>query len=348
MAPRSWGGPVTEPPTAVRDGLQAWAVDQWGPGATVEDLRDLGGHSGQTFGFAAVSDGRREELVVRLAPAGVARSSSTDVLRQAPLLKVLAAQGVRVAPVRGACGDERFFGVSFLVVGRLPGQPLLMGPDHGPAWLAGEDRQEAYGLAAEQLADIHGVDCSGDLAGWEAPKSPADEIDFYLQSFNKSPEPEWASAGAGLRERLLATQPGAWIVGLCHGDFQTNNVLFAGRGPALRATGVVDWELAHIGAVELDLAWFLMMNDAEAWDPVEQRGGLDLDRVLARYETRAGRALANLRWFWALACYRIAAIACYHIRLHRNGRKLDASWERASSSVPRFFTRAHALLEQAR
>jgi aminoglycoside phosphotransferase (APT) family kinase protein len=332
--------------STLRAGLSLWAAQRLAPDAAIADIQNLGGHSGQTFGFAVLGPGGRQDLVIRIAPAGVARRGSTDVLRQAPLLQSLHIAGVRTPRVIEACDDEAFFGAPFLIVERLKGAPLIMGPNAvQPDW-ARNGRQEAYCRAAEELARLHSLGPLADLSDWDQPRSPRDEIEAWVALFERSIDPVWASEGAALRRRLLQTLPPTYRLGVCHGDFQTNNVLFALEDGAPRVTGVIDWEVAHIGAVEHDLAWFLMMNDPQAWDPVEQRGGVDLDAIRACYETALGGEVANLAWFRALAGYRIAAIAAYNIRLHRTGRRLDEDWERAASSMPVFFARAHALLDQ--
>jgi len=327
-------------------GLRAWASAQWGSGAAVTELEDLGGHSGKTLGFTVTHGRASDRLVVRLAPAGVSRRGNADVLRQAPLLRALHAHGACVARVREASEDTRFFGVPFLIVERLPGRPLTMGPD-APRWdLDSNERQRAHCVAARTLAHIHALDVSVHLGAWDTPRSPQQEIEFWTAFLARSPEPGWVAAGFRLRESLLGTMPTGCLVGLCHGDFQTNNILFTGDRK-LAVTGVVDWEIAGIGAIDLDLAWYLMMNDPAAWHPVELRGGVDLAEIVAAYESAAGRRILNLPWFWSLACFRIAAIAALNIKLHRTGRRLDDSWERAALSVPFMFSRGLSLLEEA-
>ena len=328
----------------MRDALQTWVCERWGDSATVREVEDLGGHSGQTLGFKVAGGGLHLSLVVRIAPAGVAHRGSTDVLRQAPLLRVLREQGVRVPAVHTACDESRFFGAPFLVMERLPGRPLIMGPDTGAPWLPEADRQRAHEMAVEQLVRIHAVEVSSLLGTWDRPRSLREELDFWTDILQKSRDETWIDAGMKLRQRLLDQLPPRHQSGLCHGDFQTNNVLFAGSGDSLEVTGIVDWEIAGIGATELDLAWFLMMNDPVAWHPVEQRGGVDLNRLVDVYEREAGAGVANLGWFWALACFRFVAIAALNIRLHRTGRRPDEAWERAAMTVPLMYERGSALL----
>jgi len=47
----------------------------------------------------------------------------------------------------------------------------------------------------------------------------------------------------------------------------------------------------------------------------------------------------------ALAGYRLGAIACLNVYLHRSGRRPDAVWERFALAIPLLFGRAAALLD---
>ena len=88
--------------------LQRWADAHYHQGVTVTDLMAMPGHAGLSFGFkVSDSDGTIDRLVMRMPPKGVRRSGNTDVLRQVPLLKALAAHGVPVAPGNGFLRRER-------------------------------------------------------------------------------------------------------------------------------------------------------------------------------------------------------------------------------------------------
>src|SRR5208337_4554557 len=84
---------------------------------------------------------------------------------------------------------------------------------------------------------------------------------FWLPSLEKAVEPGWMSAGRRLAERLGERLPASTPIGLVHGDYQPGNLLFD-EGVF---TGVIDWDLAGIGAQGLDLGWLLMMGDLACW-----------------------------------------------------------------------------------
>lgn len=330
----------------VAEGLSKWARDRDPAGAaTIVDIVNLGGHSGETCGFTVLSETGSKQLVLRLAPAHANERTVREMLAQAPMLSCLNQAGAKVAAVEDVSADTSTFGAAYLIVERLPGRPLIMGPEGGLPWLSGDDRQAAYEAAVVELAKIHSLRPQDALPDWPQHRSPSQEVDLWIRTVEHAAEPEWTQSGLRLADALRSTAPAEWAEVLCHGDFQTNNVLFVSSSSGPLVGGVVDWEIAHFGAAQLDLAWFLMMNDEQAWSPVERRGGVDLDAIIRRYEETAGTRFANLEWFWALACYRIAAIAGNRIRLHRTGRSVDEAWERSSSSMPFFFARANALLQ---
>ena len=109
--------------------LARFADSACGAGKTAEGLRVMeAGHAGLTFGFDLVGPepGQRRGLVLKLAPPGVRRAGNTDVYRQAPLLRALAAAGLPVPNVPFADAGERWFGTPFIMMDRLAGQPFFV------------------------------------------------------------------------------------------------------------------------------------------------------------------------------------------------------------------------------
>ena len=89
-------------------------------------VRDVGvmedGHAGLTFGFEVASpDGERlGRYILKLGPAGVPRRGSTDVYRQAGLLRALHGAGLPVPRIAWASPEEQPLGAPFIVMERLP------------------------------------------------------------------------------------------------------------------------------------------------------------------------------------------------------------------------------------
>jgi aminoglycoside phosphotransferase (APT) family kinase protein len=325
--------------------LDHWAAAHYDEGVTATVPEVMPGHAGLSFGFRVERNGAvLDDLVVRLPPAGVRRSGNTDVLRQVPLLRALAAAGVPVAPVPWWDADEQWFGVPYIMTTRLPGDTYVM---RSPSEVHGDlAPAEVLGQAVDALAAIHLVDWRTDLADWEAPKVLDAEISFWEPILDKSANPDWIAHGRRvgdlLRERLPVTEH----LGVFHGDFQTNNVLFHDG----RLVAVLDWEISGIGDQLLDVGWLLMMNDAASW---ADGAGLPplpaFGELVDRYAVATGRAvtLDDVAWYRALSGYRFGVISCFNVMLHRSGKRPDPEWDRIAPSVPYLFGRAEDVLQQS-
>jgi aminoglycoside phosphotransferase (APT) family kinase protein len=322
--------------------LERWAAAHHHEGVTVSTPEVMPGHAGLSFGFQVLDHGRFvEDLVVRLPPAGVRRSGNTDVLRQVPLLRALGAAGVPVPPVPWWDADEQWFGVPYLMTAKLPGATYAMRAPRGDQ--ADLTPASVLHQAVDALAAIHTFDWRANLADWEAPKELVAEIRFWDPILAKSAEPAWITLGEGVRDRLLATVPTIGHVGVFHGDFQTNNVLFH-EG---RLVAVLDWEISGIGDQLLDLGWLLMMNDAASWATGAELPVLPpFESLVERYAAATGRdvTMADVDWFRALSGYRFGVISCFNVMLHRTGKRPDPEWDLIAPSVEYLFGRAGELL----
>ena len=322
--------------------LEQWAAAHYDEGVTVPRPDVMPGHAGLSFGFRVERHGDvLDELVVRLPPKGVRRSGNTDVLRQVPLLRALHAGGVPVPPVVWWGDDERWFGVPYMMTKKMPGATYAVrAPDADAGDLTPGD---ALGQALDALATIHTFDWRAELSEWEAPKDLETEIHFWEPILAKSAETSWIGLGERVRDQLLASIPSAGTVGIFHGDFQTNNVLFH-EG---RLVAVLDWEISGIGDQSLDLGWLLMMNDAESWAHGRELPPLPpFEDLVARYAQASGRAvtLDDVAWYRALSGYRFGVISCFNVMLHRSGKRPDPEWENIAPSVEYLFGRASELL----
>ena len=107
---------------------------------------------------------------------------------------------------------------------------------------------------------------------------------------------------------------------------------------------LIDWELASIGSQGLDVGWLLMMSDGEAWDPSWRPvAPVSRDDLIDAYREAGGPALFDIEWYQALAHYRLGAIACLNVKLHRTGKRPDSLWERFAPSISTLFARGIEL-----
>lgn len=324
--------------------LERWSVAHYHAGTTIAELRAMPGHAGLSFGFTVCdASGALDQIVMRMPPKGVRRSGNTDVLRQVPLLQALWSSGVPVAELRWWDADEQWFDVPYFMVGLLPGATYAV-RDPDPIFTkAGVSPADIFAQAIDGLALVHCVDWKVALGHWQQPIDLADEVRFWDPLLAKSTNAEWVTIGERTRDLLLAAVPENPAVGIFHGDFQTNNLLFDNG----RLVAILDWEISGVGAQLLDLGWLLMMNDSDSW---YDRAGLSVvpahETLVARYAAATNRdvTLDDVAWYRALSGYRFGVISCFNVMLHRSGKRPDAEWDLIAPSIPFLFGRAAELL----
>jgi aminoglycoside phosphotransferase (APT) family kinase protein len=110
---------------------------------------------------------------------------------------------------------------------------------------------------------------------------------------------------------------------LVHGDFRLGNFLVERGGDGARLTGVLDWEMVHLGDPLEDLAWCA----SPLW-----RAGTDLasgllppEALASAYAAASGRAVdvARFRFYEVLTLVKMIAIMQTGIRAFDDGRTRD-------------------------
>jgi aminoglycoside phosphotransferase (APT) family kinase protein len=324
--------------------LDRFVPAHYGASAAVDRLQVMeAGHAGLTFGFRVIERGSAHELarlVLKLSPPGVRRAGNTDVFRQAPLLRALHAAGLPVPDVPWAGADEAWFGTPFVMMTFLPGMPFFVWQPDARFDRAPQAVAPLWEQCTDALVQLHRFEWRRHLPDWERPTALHDEVTRWDRIVAKSPEPAWLEAAQRVREALLERMPPDPAPGLVHGDYQPGNMLYDGG----RLTGIIDWELASIGSPLLDVGWLMMLADPRSWQadwrplcPITPHA------IALRY----GADPAAMAWWQALAGYRLGAISCLNVHLHRSGRRPDAVWERFALAIPTMFARAAALLRGA-
>jgi aminoglycoside phosphotransferase (APT) family kinase protein len=268
---------------------------------TVTPIGD--GHSNVTF---ALSTG----VVLRRPPRGPLPPSAHDVLREARLLRALAATPVRVPKVLAVCEDPGVIGAPFYVMEQVAGEVIT---DSLPAALDNaEQRARIADELIEALVELHDTDWAA--AGLEGFGKPTGYLERQLRRFtglwehNRTRElPQFEEVGGWLAANIPES-PAATIV---HGDYRLGNTMFAAQGPA-RLIAIFDWEMATIGDPLADVGYMLMH-----WtEPGDTRGKFNLNNVTlrpgfptraeltARYEQRSGRSVHALDWYVTLALWK--------------------------------------------
>ncbi|MFV2215500.1 phosphotransferase family protein [Actinomadura sp. LOL_016] len=203
-------------------------------GARIDGLRRLsGGASRETWAFTA--DGR--PLVLRRDPPTAPDAEA--MAREAALLSSAAAAGVPV-PTLVDHGDD-LDGAPYLIMERLAGETI-------PRRLL---RTPRPGLARDLGAILARLHTMASVPGLP-DGDPLDALAEYYDAFDE-PRPAVELAFRWLRENR-PSPTGRTVV---HGDFRNGNLMIDGP----RVTGVLDWELSHLGDPAEDLGWLCV----KAW-----------------------------------------------------------------------------------
>ena len=301
------------------DNLQAWMEAETGvPGkGPITEIQKLTG--GSQNNLFLISRGG-EKMVLRRPPRHIRKGSNETMLREARITKALAGSEVPHATLYGACADESVIGCAFYVMQPLTGfspstrEPLPGSYGTDPSWRRAMGAEFMRCSAALQAVDYKAVGLGdfGKPDNWHARQ--VTRWRSQLEGYSELPGYEGASLPFvdEVGEWLTKHTPASGHMGIIHGDYQWPNVMFAYDRPEI--IGLIDWELSAIGDTMLDLGWVLTSwvepedppgKPANAWDWSGMMTRAELARM---YCELTGRDLAEVPWYFTLACYKLGCI----------------------------------------
>ena len=321
-------------------------LDAHGLGAGEPEIEPIGdGHSNVTYAL------RRGdvELVVRRPPRGPLPPSAHDVLREARVLTALAGHAP-VPRVLATCEDPGVIGAPFYVMERLAGEVVT---DAAPPAFDTEAERRRMGEAlVDGLVTLHAVDWRA--AGLEGFGRPDGYLERQLKRFgglwerNRTRDlPAVERVGAWLGAHVPPSPP-ATIV---HGDYRLGNVMFAPSPPAA-LVAIFDWEMSTIGDPLADLGYlctFWVDRDDPPAGIFERHaltrapGWPSRAELVARYEERSGRALGDVRWYQAMALWKIIVFMEGNYRRALAGSVDDPYLTSFGESIAELAERAEAI-----
>jgi aminoglycoside phosphotransferase (APT) family kinase protein len=287
-----------------------------------------GGASRETWSFDATwregkAPAKAVGFIIRRDPE--ASLLETERYVEFRVYQALQGTGVPVPEVFWLETDPRWLERPFFVMGRLPGEASAQ------ALVAGAFAQHGDSLAQQKveiLARIHNLDWSASgglgldfLGPPDGPDGCADmEIERWegvMREQALEPQPVLELALAWLR----AHRPVAQRVTLVHADYRTGNFLVDGD----RITGVLDWEMVHLGDPLEDVAWVCVRSWRWAGDA--RVGGLmPREEFYQRYEEASGLKVdpESIRFWEVLGNLKLAVIFLTGARSFSEGRSKDA------------------------
>ncbi|MFE3100494.1 phosphotransferase family protein [Nocardia tengchongensis] len=272
--------------------------------ARVRDLaRTERGFATETYLFTVDDDSGATPLVLR-RPPDMSLFPDYDLLRQVLVMQRLASTGLPVPTVAWLERDDNPLGSPYFVMNRLEGQA----PSDYPSYHAAgnyfeatpEQRARMWWGCVDTIAQVNQLDWRAlgldflayPQHGAGVVEQGVNYLDAALTWACEGEPPEtYRRAIAYLREHLY--EPDAPC--LCWGDARMSNILY---DRDFRVRGVLDWEIAHLGAPESDLAWLLFLD----WASSTYEGHPALPgtpsraETIAHYEQRTGTPVRNLEY----------------------------------------------------
>jgi aminoglycoside phosphotransferase (APT) family kinase protein len=298
---------------AAVQGISVEPVSRWledhidGVRAPFEFTLIAGGRSNLTY---RVVDAAGTAVVLRRPPLGHMLATAHDMAREHLLISAVGRTPVPVPPALGLCTDEAVTGAPFYVMDWVDGEVL----DH-PAKLdrlALELRRPAAEHLIDVLADLHAVDPAEVGLGHLA--RPGGYVERQVRRWSRQWEqsktrelPAIDTVAAALAARI----PDAQATSITHGDYRFGNCLTdVGRG---RIAAVLDWELCTLGDPLADVGylgvhWGPQADPSVTSDPTSAPGFPDFEAMVQRYSARTGRDLADIDYYVAFSCWRMAVI----------------------------------------
>jgi aminoglycoside phosphotransferase (APT) family kinase protein len=135
---------------------------------------------------------------------------------------------------------------------------------------------------------------------------------------------------------LRANTPEQREVTLTHGDYKLDNVMLAPQGGA-EIVAIVDWEISTIGDPLVDLGWLLYF--APTGD-----GYATLEEMAHRYRQRRGVVAGDLRFYAAMAGWKIAIIMEGSNLRFKKGNADDSMFAALDGVVPMLAARSQQII----
>jgi aminoglycoside phosphotransferase (APT) family kinase protein len=302
----------------------------------VVDVAQLeGGWSRLSYVADVKGDGNFKRFVVRVKPEG--GFLQTDLSVEYEILRALTSLDLPTPrPVSFYAPERNPFGGPFFIMEYLEGEAFNVWRDLDRQRLEAYWYSGDYSLATDivtYLARIHEVSEAAVPEG--IPRTTfAQHRRRWQQEYDASGlcrDPVIEEAFVWLEEN----EPERLELGLVHGDYRVGNVL-VDQG---RVSGILDWELAHVGDTRYDLGYISLpyMAGKHLRPKTSLLGGIaDKEWFLSEYARRSNRDVIaqDVIPFSLLSAVSLAVMAHVGVRHYMEGRTTDIRRAWARYSLP--------------
>lgn len=270
-----------------------------------------GGQSNPTFRLSA--GGR--QYVLRRKPPGKLLKSAHAVDREYRVLCALAGSQVPVPRAFCLCEDDDVIGSMFYVMEYLEGR-IFWDPSL-PEVSGNQERGEIFDEMGRVMAALHNTDIDAVGLGDYGPREGYFErqIARWSKQYRAAETDDIAEMNRLIDWLPANVPPDDGRVGLVHGDYRLDNIMFHPTEP--RIIAVLDWELSTLGNPLADVSYTCMGWALPSVGRIKGLGGVDRASLgipsdgayLKAYCKRTGRErIDNWNFYMAFCFFRLASI----------------------------------------
>jgi aminoglycoside phosphotransferase (APT) family kinase protein len=256
----------------------------------------------------------RERLVCRSEPVGPQLFLHPDVILEGRVLRaVAAASPVPVPDVIAFEPGREVIGSPFFVMSYINGRVLPDIPScHAAGWLLDctpSQRATHWDNGLRALVDISRIQADGNVDFlWTSELHESGLAQLVVATRQWF---DWVSDGrefdvlSRAMDYVEKNRPDHDDAVLNWGDSRPGNIIFGADGGV---EAVLDWEIASLGPAEVDLGWWLVMEEfcSHGLGAPPLPGVPDEAAQIARWEKLLGRPARDLAYFKILAALRFA------------------------------------------
>ncbi|MBD2858084.1 phosphotransferase family protein [Spongiibacter sp. KMU-158] len=324
--------------SALQNKLSTTIAEFVGEAVEISQLQQLtAGAAAQTWRFQASYGGQSQTLILR---SGIDADQFAGALKKADeaiVINAAVAVGVIAPRILGILQPGHGLGEGF-VMECIDGESLPPKILRDPTLSAAREKLAAQ--CGEALAQIHAVPRS-ELSHLPVQDAKA-QLDFYQQSYQRfgMPLPVFDAAFQYLSQHQFEAE-----LTLVHGDFRNGNILVDENG----LSGVLDWELSHIGDPMEDLGW-LCVNSWRFGQRDKPVGGFGTrEQLFSAYEQASGLKVdpARVNYWELFGVLKWGVLCLYQCEVHLSGAQRSVERAAIGRRVSECELDIIALLEQA-